>query len=321
MTNRVPLSDSVEKWPPLPFPDWQPTQETLHRWLQIVGKVKLELSPFVNQWWNVALTVTARGLATGPMPYGAGAFEISFDFIEHTLFIHTSDGHTRSMPLIPRTVAAFYAEFFDTLRSLGIEVTINPMPVEIPNPISCEVDVERDAYDAEAVQRWWQVMLQTDLVLQRHRIPFVGKSSPTLFFWGSFDLTQVRFNGRPASLPPGAPYFMQLAENQENVACGFWPGNVTYSGVLLNEPAFYAYIFPEPAALPQAAVQPAAAAYRQELGQFILPYAAIRDSATPDQDLLAFFTSTYEAAANTAGWDRAALEQHDLPGLPGARRA
>lgn len=320
MTARLPLSNPAEIWPALPFPEWEPTQETLHRWFQIVGKVKLELRPFVNQWWNVALTVTARGLTTGPIPYGAGAFEISFDFLEHTLFIHTSDGHTRSMPLIPRSVAAFYEEFFDTLRSLGIDVTINPMPVEILNPVSCEVDFARDSYDPDAVHRWWQIMLQTDLVLQRFRTPFVGKSSPTLFYWGSFDLTQVRFNGRPASLPPGALYFMQLAENEENYACGFWPGNATYSGVLLNEPAFYAYIFPEPAAFPAESVRPSAAAYRQELGQFILPYAAVRASATPEQDLLAFFTSTYEAAANTGGWDRAALEQHDLPGLPGAPR-
>ncbi len=222
------------------------------------------------------------------------------------------------MPLIPRSVAAFYEEFFDTLRSLGIEVTINPMPVEIPNPISCAVDFERDSYDAEAVQRWWRVTLQTDLVLQRYRTPFVGKSSPTLFFWGSFDLTQVRFNGRPASLPASAPYFMRLAEDQENFACGFWPGNVTYSGLVLNEPAYYAYIFPAPEAFPATTVRPAAASYREEYGEFLLPYAAVRESATPEQDLLDFFTSTYEAAATTAGWDRTALERHDLPGLPGA---
>ena len=156
-------------WPPLPFPDWQETQETLHRWLQIVGKVKLELSPFLNEWWNVALAVTARGLATGPIPYGAGTFEITFDFIDHTLVIHTSAGQYRALPLLPRSVASFYAEFFDTLGSLGIEVAINPMPVEIVDPISCAVDHERDAYDADAVHRWWRILVGTERVLQRFR--------------------------------------------------------------------------------------------------------------------------------------------------------
>jgi hypothetical protein len=307
-------------WPPLPFPDWQDTQETLHRWLQIAGKVKLELTPFLNEWWNVALTVTARGLSTGPIPYGAGTFEIAFDFIDHTLFIHTSAGQTRALPLLPRSVAAFYAEFFEILRSLGIEVSINPMPVEIVNPISCAIDHERDAYDADAVHRWWRILLGTERVLQHFRTPFVGKSSPILWFWGSFDLTHVRFSGRPAEPPPGAPRFVQLAEDQENYACGFWPGNANYSGVLLNEPAFYAYIYPEPPDFPTAPVLPAAAAYRPELGQFILPYAAVRESAAPEQAIHDFFSSTYEAAATAAAWDRSLLERHDLPGLPGDRR-
>jgi hypothetical protein len=307
----------LDEWPPLPYPAWRETQETLHRWLQIVGKVKLELSPFLNEWWNVALTVTARGLTTGPVPYGAGTFEVSFDFIDHGLFIHTSAGQTRVMPLIPRSVAAFYAEFLATLRSLGIEVTINPTPVEIVDPISCAIDHERNAYDAAAVQRWWRVLVGTDRVLQRFRTPFVGKSSPILFFWGSFDLTQVRFSGRPAAPPAGAPHFVQLAESQENFACGFWPGNATMAGVLLDEPAFYAYIYPEPAGFKDAPVQPAAAAYREEFGEYLLPYAAVREAPDPEQALLDFFTTTYEAAANAAAWDRDALERYDLPGLTG----
>lgn len=319
MLAQSPANQLSGDWPALPFAEWRETQETLHRWLQIVGKVKLELTPFVNEWWNVALTMTARGLSTGPIPYGMGTFEINFDFIDHSLLIDTSDGQSRALPLIPRSVATFYAEFFETLRSLGIEVRINPMPVEIPNPIACDVDHERDAYDAAAVQRWWRILVQTERVMQRFRTPFVGKSSPVLFFWGSFDLTLVRFNGRPASLPPEAPRFMQLAEDQENYACGFWPGNATYTGVLLNEPAFYAYIFPEPPGFPEADVRPAAAAYRPELGQFILPYAAARDSGDPATAIAEFFTSAYVAAAEAAGWDRAALERHDLPGLADRR--
>ena len=307
-----------DAWPALPFAEWRETQETLHRWLQIVGKVKLELTPFLNEWWNVALTVTARGLTTGPIPYGAGVFEVSFDFVDHSLLIHTSDGQTRAMPLIPRSVAAFYAEFFETLRSLGIEVSINPMPVEIVNPISCEVDFERDAYDADAVQRWWRILVQTERVLQRFRTPFVGKGSPVNLFWGSFDLALTRFNGRPASLP-GAPRFMQLAEDQENFACGFWPGNANYAGVELGEAAFYAYIFPEPSGFEDAEVGPAAAAYRSDFRQFLLPYAAARDTADPAAAIAEFFASTYIAAAETAGWDRTALERHDLPGLPAER--
>ena len=311
-------SPTIAAWPELPLAEWRETQETLHRWLQIVGKVALARTPFLNQWWHVGYSLTTRGLTTGLIPDGERAFGIDFDFIGHALTITTTTGEQRALPLIPRSVAAFYEEFFTTLASLDIRVTIDPMPVEIVNPIPCDVDHERDAYDAAAVERWWRIMLSTELVLQRYRTPFVGKASPPLFFWGSFDLTMTRFNGRPASLPPGAPVFMQLAEDQENVACGFWPGNANYAGLELGEPAFYAYIFPEPASFPAASVRPAAASYRRHFGQFILPYAAVRALPDPAAGVLDFFTSAYEAAAESAGWDRAALERHDLPVVPRA---
>lgn len=296
-------------WPALPFAAWSDTQYTLHMWTQIVGKVKLELTPFLNQWWNVTFTVTPRGMTTGPIPAGSRIFSIDFDFIDHGLAIQTNDGATRGMPLIPRSVADFYHELMAVLRDLDIAVEINPMPTEIVDPIRCDLDHVNKSYDSEAVQRWWRVLAQADKVLQRFRTPFIGKSSPVHFFWGSFDLSHTRFTGRPASLPAGAPRFMQLAENQENYACGFWPGNANYAGRTLGEPAFYAYIFPEPDGFATAAVKPAEAYYHPDFGQFLLPYETVRQSADPGRAVLDFFQSTYEAAADQAGWDRAALEQ------------
>jgi len=313
MVERWTDNGTVSAWPDLPLGEWRETQETLHRWTQIVGKVKLELTPFLNEWWNVALSVTARGLTSGPIPYGNGAFEIAFDFIDHNLSIQTSDGRTRYLPLIPRSVADFYAEFFATLRALDIDVEINPIPVEIVDPISCELDRTRASYDADMVNRWWRMLVRTDTVLQHYRSWFSGKSSPIMFFWGSFDLTTVRFSGRPTAPPEGAPRFFQLAEDQENVACGFWPGNANYAGVLLGEPAFYAYIFPEPPDFAGAEVRPDAAAYHPELGQFILPYSAVRELPDPGAGILTFFESVYEVAATLAGWDIGALRLTERP--------
>jgi hypothetical protein len=275
----------------------------------VVGKVKLELTPFLNEWWNVAFAVTPRGLTTGPIPAGNEAFAVDFDFIDHTLFLHASDGRTRAMPLIPRSVADFYAEFLATVRAMGIEVTINPLPVEIPNPISCEVDTAHASYDPVFAHRWWRIMAQTEKVLQRYRSPFVGKSSPVNFFWGSFDLAATRFSGRPATPPAGAPRFVQLSETQENVSCGFWPGNATLSGFELGEPAFYSYIYPDPPGYKAAAVRPAAAEFHPDLGLFLLRYDDARRAADPEQAILDFFQSTYEAAAEFSRWDRAALER------------
>ena len=306
MTVTVPATLA---WPALPFGAWRETQATLHLWTQVVGKVKLELSPFLNEWWNVAFALTPRGLTTGTIPAGDTMFAVDFDFVDHTLFIRTSDGRTRSMPLIPRSVAAFYAEFLAMLRGLNIDVAINPLPVEIPDPISCEVDTEHDAYDPEPVVRFWRIMLQTEQVLQRFRSSFAGKSSPIHFFWGSFDLSHTRFSGRPASQPADWPRFLRIAEEQENYACGFWPGNATMSGVEFGGPAFYAYCFPAPAGFAEAAARPAAAYFDQNLGEFILRYDDVRRAADPEQALLDFFRSTYEAAATLGGWDRQALER------------
>ncbi len=232
MSSSATLEPAAEAWPGLPLDEWRETQATLHRWLQVVGKTKLALTPFLNQWWNVALHLTARGLTTGPMPAGDRSVEISLDFIDHNLFIQTSDGATKVLPLIPHAVADFYDEFFTALQALGIEVAIDPMPVEIVAPvISCAVDREHDAYDADAAHRWWRIMLGTERVLGRYRAPFGGKSSPVLFYWGSFDLAQTRFSGRPAPpLPAGTPRFFQLAEDQENIAIGFWPATPTTPG-------------------------------------------------------------------------------------------
>lgn len=295
-------------WPPLLYEDWKDTLDTLHMWMQVVGKVKLALVPFVNEWWQVALHPTARGMTTGLIPYGDGAFEITFDFIDHNLFILCDDGRRKALPLMPRTVADFYLDFMAALSALGIEVTINTMPTEVPNPIACDVNRVHSSYDPDAVNRWWRIQVQTTKVLQRYRSAFVGKSSPINFFWGSFDLSQTRFSGRQAPMPEG-PRFYQLAEDQENIACGFWPGNPNMAGLTPGQAAFYAYCYPEPAGFKEATVRPDSARYDGRLGEFILPYEDVRRSNTPAELVLQFFESVYEAAANLAGWDREALER------------
>lgn len=295
-------------WPSLPLSAWSETLDTLHLWTQIVGKIKLELTPFLNEWWNVALFVMPRGLTTGPIPFADLVFAIDFDFVDHALTIHTSDGTSRTMPLIPRSVAAFYHELMAMVQSMGIVVTINTLPVELVNPIRFEIDDNHDSYDPAAVQRWWRIMLQTSRVLQVFRSAFMGKNSPIHFFWGSFDLAHTRFSGRPAPLPGGPPFF-QLAEDQENYACGFWPGQTTFAGLTLGEPAFYAYAYPAPAGLAAATVRPGEAFFHAELGEFILPYEAVRRAQSPERAILGFFQSTYEAAATLGGWDRAWLER------------
>lgn len=311
------MSDAVPPmpaWPALPFDEWCDTQATLHRWLQIVGKVKLAQSPFLNEWWNVAFAVTARGLTTGPIPHNGGVFDIEIDFIVHELDIRAADGRITTLPLRPRSVADFHQEFFAALDALGIDVTITPNPVEIAHhAIPFQEDRMHAAYDAGAVHRWWRILLRTETVLQRYRTGFAGKSSPIMFFWGSFDLTTVRFSGRPATPPEGAPRFLQLAEDQENIACGFWPGNANYAGVTLGEPAFYAYIYPEPQGFREARGHPDAAAYHPELGQFIFPYSQVRDLPDPGAGILTFFESVYEAAATLGDWDIDALRLTERP--------
>ena len=298
-----------EFWPALPLGAWRETQATLHLWTQVVGKVKLALSPFLTEWWNVAFSLTPRGLTTGTMPSATGAFAIDFDFIDHQLAINASDGRARKMPLVAKSVADFYRETIETLEELGITVKIDPLPSELPNSTPFDQDRDHSTYDPEFAQRWWRIMLQTESVMQRFRAPFIGKSSPVNFFWGSFDLSATRFSGRPATPPAGAPRFVQLAESQENFAYGLWPGNGVMTGKPLDEPAFYAYIFPEPPKFFEATVRPEAAFYDADLGEFVLRYEDARRAPSVDGAILDFFQSAYEAAATLGNWNRRALER------------
>jgi hypothetical protein len=292
--------------PELPFEAWKDTAATLHMWMQIVGKVRLELTPHVNHWWQVPFYLTARGMTTSPIPYGGGVFEIDFDFIDHRLFIATSRGAMRSLELRPQSVADFYTEFMGRLRAMGIDVKIWGVPVEIPDPIPFEQDTQHDSYDAEYVQRWWRVLLFGDRVLKEFRGRFTGKNSPVHFFWGGLDIATTRFSGRTAperEWSPGLEKIMREAYSHEVSSVGFWAGSAQ------QDAAFYAYHTPEPTGYREAAVQPTGAYFDRRLGEYLLPYEAVRGSATPEADVLAFLQSTYEAGANLAGWDRASLER------------
>lgn len=294
--------------PELPYEAWKETASTLQMWMQIVGKVRLELTPYINQWWQVPFYLTARGMTTSPIPYGDGVFEIDFDFIDHRLIIATSLGAIHSLTLRPQSVADFYAEFMSRLHTMGIDVKIWGMPVEIPDPIPFEQDTQHAAYDADYVQRWWRVLVFSDRVLKAFRGRFIGKNSPVHFFWGSMDICTTRFSGRTAperQWPPGLAKIMREAYSHEVSSVGFWAGSAG------QDAAFYAYHTPEPAGYREAKVQPAAASYNTQSGEYILPYEAVRQSNTPEADVLAFLQSTYEAGANLAGWDRAALEHRD----------
>jgi hypothetical protein len=301
----------MEPWPELPLSEWADTCATLHLWTQVVGKIRLAHAPLVNHWWQVPLYVTSRGLTTSPIPYGSRSFEIDFDFIDHRLVIQCSDGATETIALSPRSVADFYAEVMGRLRGLGLETHIWSMPVEIPDAIPFEQDRDHAAYDPEYAQRFWRALVRADRVCTRFRSRFLGKASPVHFFWGSFDLAVTRFSGRPApALTSESPnlgaWVMQEAYSHEVSSCGFWPGNGGY-----GRAAFYSYAYPEPAGYSTAAVRPDAAFYDTELGQFILPYDAVRSAASPDEFLMDFLQSTYDAAADHAQWDRAALERAD----------
>jgi hypothetical protein len=298
-----------EAWPSLPLEDWRDTYATLHMWTQIVGKTRLAAAPIENHWWQVTLYVTPRGLTTGAMPYRGGTFAVAFDFVAHRLAIETSDGASRTIPLAPKTVADFYAEYRSALGALGIELAIVPRPVEVETSIPFAEDRAHRSYDPDAVRRYWRILSRADRVLKRFRGRFLGKASPVHFFWGSFDLATTRFSGRRAPRHPGgAPNtpdaVMVEAYSHECSSCGFWPG-----GGPITEPAFYAYAYPEPAGYAERAVRPAAARYDAAAREFILPYAAVRRSPTPEEDVLAFLQSTYEAAADLGTWDRAALDR------------
>jgi hypothetical protein len=299
----------VVDWPELRLSEWADTCATLHLWTQVIGKIRLAHAPMTNHWWHVALYVTCRGLTTSPIPYGNRCFQIDFDFIDHRLVIQTSDGAVEVIPLIPRTVADFYVEVMGRLRGLGLETRIWTMPVEIDGAIPFEHDREHASYDAEYSHRFWRILVQVDRVCTRFRSRFLGKVSPVHFFWGSFDLAVTRFSGRAAprltsQSPNLGAWVMQEAYSHEVSSCGFWPGNGGF-----GEPAFYAYAYPEPAGFAAALSQPAAASYNEELGQFILPYEAVRQAPSPDECLAEFLSSTYGTAADLANWDRYALER------------
>ena len=292
-------------WPDLPLSAWSETCETLHRWTQIAGKVRMALTPQVNHWWNVTLYVTARGLGTSAIPYGPGAFEIIFDFVDHRLRIDASDGRSESFALAPMTVKDFYLEFMRRLQRLDIKVHIWTMPSEIENAVPFDQDVVHAQYDPVYAQRFWRALLQADRVMKAFRAGFIGKVSPVHFFWGSFDLAVSRFSGRPA-LPPSAaaPSWVREAYSHEVSSCGFWPGNGGY-----GRAAFFVYAYPKPAGYGDTRLRTAEAFYDRDLGQFILPYDAVRSARDPDTLLMGFLQETYAAAADLAHWDRAALER------------
>ena len=291
-------------WPALPLESWKDSYATLHMWSQIVGKVRLALTPAVNHWWNVPLYVNSRGLTTSAIPYRNAAFEIWFDFIDHQLVLQTSDGSHKTLPLVPRSVADFYQEFMRMLRSSGIEVRIWRMPVEIPNPIPFDEDRAHASYDPEAVQKFWRILLSVQCVFDEFRSRFIGKCSPVHFFWGSFDLAVTRFSGRRAPARPGADRITQEAYSHEVSSVGFWPG-----GGSITDPAFYSYAAPEPEAFRDAPVRPVTARYDAQLSEFILMYDDVRSTASPGATLLEFCQSTYQASATLAKWDRDALER------------
>jgi Family of unknown function (DUF5996) len=291
-------------WPPLPLEGWRDTYATLHMWTQVVGKVCIAATTLANHWWNIAFRVGSRGLTTPLLRAGDRVFTMEFDFVAHRLLIRCEDGSSETVALEPRTVADFYAATMAALTRLGIAVRIWTMPVEVPEPIRFELDTTHRSYDPAAANAFFRALVSITPVLERFRCRFVGKCSPVHFFWGSFDLAVTRFSGRRAPARPGADAITREAYSHEVISHGFWPG-----GGAVAEPVFYAYAAPEPDGFRTAAIRPAAASYQADLGEFILPYDAVRASARPDETLTAFVQSTYDEAARLAQWDRAALER------------
>jgi len=296
----------MDTWPELTLSAWEDTRATLHMWTQIVGKIRLALEPMVNHWWQVPLYVSARGLTTSLMHAGTKGLEIEFDFFDHVLEARTSEGGRRQVTLEPRSVASFYEATMTALGELGVRVTILARPVEVVEAIPFADDEKHRSYDAAAVRRFWLALVQAHRVMRRFRQGFVGKVSPVHFFWGAADLAVTRFSGRrapkhPGGIPNCADWVMEAAYSHQLSSCGFWPGGST-------EGSFYAYAYPKPDGFESWSVTPDDAYFDRELGEFILPYAAVRTAKDPEAFLLSFFQSTYDAAAELAGWDRAALE-------------
>jgi hypothetical protein len=309
----VTPASTASTWPALPLDAWQDTFATLHRWMQIVGKVRLAYTPWINHSWHVTLYLTASGLTTSPIPHPAGAFSIDFDFLAHRLVVRAAAGRERVLPLRAQSVASFYAELMDNLRDMGFPVRICARPNEMDDATPFAEDHAHASYDAEYANRCWRVLLGTERVLQAFRARFIGKCSPVQFFWGSFDLAVTRFSGRTAPPHPGGvpnlpDWITREAYSHEETSCGFWPGGGPH-----RFPFFYAYAYPEPPGFAQAAVSPQSAFYSTELREFVLPYDAMRAADAPEETLLAFAQSTYAAAADLGGWDRAALERTGDP--------
>ena len=292
------------EWPPLPFAEWEGTCDTLHMWMQIVGKTRAALTPLVNHWWNVTLYVTPCGLTTSIIPFEREAFEVEFDFLHHRLLISTSKDASRSIELRPRSVADFYKEYMASLQSLGIKVKIHTTPDEFDDKTPFDQDQKHASYDKKYVETFWRILRNADRLFKEFRSPFIGKCSPVHFFWGSMDLAVTRLSGRGGSLPKGADAMTSEAYSHEVSSCGFWPGDRRY-----KQPAFYSYTMPAPAGIEKEPVRPSAGHWDANMGEFLLNYDDVRAAASPEQAILDFCQSTYEAGANLAKWDRKALER------------
>jgi hypothetical protein len=300
-------------WPTLALDAWSDTYATLHMWTQIVGKVRLAQSPWVNHSWHVTLYVTTRGLTTSPVPYGERTFDIDFDFVDHQLIVRSNDGGHGRVSLAPQSVATFYASLMAEMEKLDLRVDINRTPNEVADPIAFDADETHRAYDAEYANRFWRILVQADRVFKEFRARFTGKCSPVHFFWGAPDLAVTRFSGRRAPKHPGGvphlpDWVAEEAYSAEVSSCGFWPG-----GGPIPYAAFYSYAYPEPPGFAASSVQPSEAFYSNDLREFILPYDVVRQSESPDATLLRFLQTTYEAAADLAEWDRSSLETRREP--------
>ena len=302
------MSSNSDPWPELPLAEWKDTYDTLHRWTQIVGKIRLALEPLINHWWNTTLYVNSRGLTTSAMSYNDINFQMDFDFIDHVLLVQTSKGSTKTIALRPCSVSDFYHETMSILGDLGIYVPIWTTPVEVQDRTPFEEDDKHASYDPKYVQRLWLILSQTTRVFTEFRSHFIGKVSPVHFFWGAFDMAVTRFSGRTAPSHPGAANLARFvaveAYSHEVSSCGFWPG-----GGHIDEPVYYAYAYPEPAGFREYPIKPKEAYFSKDMNEFLLPYDAVRTAKSPDDVLMEFMQSTYEAAADLAKWDRPALER------------
>jgi hypothetical protein len=296
----------MDEWPALPYDDWRDTRDTLHMYTQVVGKLRLALSPFEPQWAHVPLYVTARGLTTSPLPAGPRTFDVEFDLVDHQLFLRTNDGGVEQLALRPRAVADFYQDVMAALERMGVEVTISAKPSEVEDPIPFAEDRTHHAYDPDQANRFFQVLSRVDVVFKEHRGRFLGKTPPVHFFWGTFDLAVARFSGRPATPPPGAGTIMRYGGDAEQICAGFWPGHDQALGA-----AFFAYAYPKPDSLEKTGIRPDEARWDTELGEFVLPYDAVRAAPVPQRAILDFLESTYDVCATRLDWNTDLIRRND----------